>query len=318
MVVDRMKAWREAKLARSGGMHKLQTWVPLRHAGFLKQIFEKLGDPSSRGDDYRLIASSWLSRRRAQRAEYSGTDYSAEIDLPSFGPWWFSKPAGGRVYGSFETWIELDPNEADEVNMLCKSAVSEALEKWLKGNGQLGKLKDHVGVTLRGDFTDPDYRRREGDIVIRPQTDAEFEKNEARIARDVEREALMSTRHPTDDPTVVYYEGFDGVPSRCHAIHRRVGDRILFALLHIQYGGISPTNMIEDLTVEMWKRFYPSDPFKNIDWYDCFTVWEGAGPQINRVKLDRDRWCWESADDLPADFIEEIKAAAQTNPRSDS
>jgi len=124
---------------------------------------------------------------------------------------------------------------------------------------------------------------------------------------------LQSRRHPTDDPTVVYYEGFHKIPSRCHVVHRRDGDRVLFALGHIQYGGTSPTNMIEELATEMWKRFYPKDRFDRIEWFDA---WPESYSLSNQFHIQRVRFpdgkqgggpMWLPAGDLPADFVDEVR-----------
>jgi hypothetical protein len=313
-LVGRMREWREAQRQKAGGMTQLTVWVPNRSAAFLREIFGRLADPGERGSDYRLVTSFWTGRRRAIRDRFPGFDFSAEIDLPFCGPHWHMRPAGGRITGSCETWIELTPNEADEVSHLCRDAVSSALCGWLRARDLHGKLRDHVGVALDTDFAHPDYPAGEGKSVIRPETDAAFEENEAKIAREVEREALQSRRHPTDDPTVVYYEGFHKIPSRCHAVHRRVGDRILFALGHIQYGGTSPTNMIEELAVEMWKRFYPKDRFDSIEWYDAWPVTYSLTDKFHmqRVVLagnkgDRNGPVWAAVRDVPEDFIDEVR-----------
>ena len=311
---DRMKAWRAAQRERLGGMENLSIWMPKRHAPFLKKIFEKLADPGSRGDDYRLAVSSWLRSRRAPAYVFSGTNFSCEIDLPFLGPHWHMRPAGGRVYGSYETWVEMTPNEADELKLVLKSAVSSKLEEWLRERELLGKLVDHVGVTLHPDFAQPGYRPRDGDSLHRPLGDEAFENNEAKIAREVEREAHQSRLHPTDDPTVVYYDGAWNIPSRCHAIHGRYDNRILFALVHIPFGGTSPTNMIEDLSAEMWKRFYPAEKFYAIDWFDCHTMpFDEKTVSINLVDL-RDgspSWSFADVDNLPPDFVAAINDAVR-------
>lgn len=305
-------------------MTQLTTWVPSRSAEYLKGIFGRLADPSERGEDYRLVASFWSRRRRVVGERFPGTDFSAEVDLPYHGPHWFMRPAGGRVTGSYDTWIELTPGEAGEVSLLCKAAVSKALSDWLRERDLYGKLRDHVGVALDPVFAQPGYPPGEGQSVIRPATDTGFEENEAKIAREVEREALQSRIHPTDDPTVVYYEGFHGVPSRCHAVHRRIGDRVLFALGHIQHGGTSPTNMIEELMVEMWKRFYPKDRFERIEWFDARP--EHYSPtnaiHMHRVLLQEDKkdarggLVWALPQDLPEDFVDEVRRAI--TPKADA
>ena len=316
-LVGRMKQWREAQRQRAGGMVALTTWVPSRSAEYLKGVFARLADPSERGADYRHLASLWIRRRRAIRHSFRGTNFSAEIDLPFLGPDWYQLPAGGRVTGAAETWIELTPDEAAKVSQLCQDAVSKVLSDWLREQDLYGKLRDHTGVALGTDFAQPGYSPREGESVIRPKDEAAFETNEVHIAQEVERAALQSRKHPTDDPTVVYFPGFHGVPSRCHAVHRRVGDRVLFALGHIEYGGTSPTNDIENLTVRMWKQFYPEIPFDRIEWFDAWPEHYSLTNkfQIQRVLFSKGEKggyagpIWARAGDVPENFIEEVRLA---------
>lgn len=324
-LVGRMRKWREAQRQRAGGMTQLTIWVPTRAAEYLRDIFGRLADPSERGEDYRLIVAPWIRRRRVVGERFPGTDFSAEIDLPYHGPHWFMRPAGGRVTGSYDTWIELTPVEANEISLLCKGAVSKALSSWLRERDLYGKVCDHTGVALDPDFTQPGYPPREDESVIRPTTDAEFEENEAKIAREVEREALQSRRHPTDDPTVAYYEGFHKVPSRCHVVHRREGKRVLFALGHIQHGGTSPTNMIEELAVEMWKRFYPKERFKTIEWFDAWPEHYSLTGRFHMQRVlfpedtkggGRSGPVWVPVDeDVPKDFVDEVQRAI--TPKAD-
>lgn len=318
-LVSRMQEWREAQRQRAGGMTQITTWVPTRSAEYLKGIFARLADPGERGEDYRRVASSWTRRRRVVGERFHGTDFFAEVDLPFHGPHWFTRPAGGRVAGSCDTWVELTPNEADEVSLLCKVAVSKALSDWLRAHELHGKLRDHTGVALNTDFARPGYKLGEDETVIRPVDDAAFEENEAKIAREVEREALQSRKHPNDDPTVVYYEGFHKIPSRCHAVHRRDGNRILFALGHIEHGGTSPTNIVEQLTVEMWKRFYPKVRFGSIEWFDAWPEHYSLTGKFHMQRVlfpESERgaarggpvWAPLGAN-VPEDFVDEVRRA---------
>ncbi len=45
---------------------------------------------------------------------------------------------------------------------------------------------------------------------------------------------------------------------------------MLFAVGRIEHGGTLPTHMIEQLKVEMWKRFYPKKRFSSIEWLDAW------------------------------------------------
>ncbi|GEM_PF-2881895 len=317
MALGRMKQWREAQRQRAGGMVEISTWVPVRASKFLKEIFARLGDPSERGDSYRLIVSSWLNRRRVVGTKFEGTSYSAEIDLPYLGPHWHLRPAGGRIFGDCETWVELTPDEASEVSELCQVAVSEALEEWLTKREMIGTLRDHVGVALDPDFASVDYLPRPEDSLFRPETEEEFAKNEAEIAQAVAEAATNAHRHPSDESTIVYYPGAFGVPSRCHAIHHVFNDEILFALVHVPNGGTSPTNMIGELTRRMHKQFYPEVPFSKIKWFDVYRLpWEASQDvHVALVSFEKDsengaaKVHWRAADDLPERFINDIRRA---------
>lgn len=317
MALGRMKQWREAQRQRAGGMVEISTWVPVRASKFLKDIFALLGDPSERGDSYRLIVSSWLNRRRVVDAKFHGTSYSAEIDLPYLGPHWHQRPAGGRIFGDCETWVELTPDEAREVSELCQTAVSEILEGWLTKREMIGTLRDHVGVALDPDFANVDYLPRPEDSLFRPETEEEFAKNEAEIAQGVAEAAYNSRRHPRDEPTIVYYPGAFGFPSRCHAIHRVINDEILFALVHVPNGGTSPTNMIVELTRRMHKSYYPDVHFSKIRWFDVYRIpWRSDDEiHINSVEFKKDnesgstKVIWGRADRLPDDFVGDISRA---------
>ena len=67
------------------------------------------------------------------------------------------------------------------------------------------KVGDHVGIALDVNLAYLDHQYHDDDSVIRPDTDAAFEENEAKIACDVKRETLQLIRYRTDDPTVVYW-----------------------------------------------------------------------------------------------------------------
>jgi len=311
-----MKQWREAQRQRAGGMVEISTWVPQRSAKFLKEIFARLGDPSERGENYRTVVSSWSKRRRVVGTEYFGTFYSAEIDLPFVGPHWHLRPAGGRVTGLHGTWIELTPDEAQEVSEQCRDAVSSVLKEWLTKNGMHGSVRDHVGVVPDQYFGLGEDQLRAGDSIVRPVSDDEFAKNEAEIAQGVADAAAKSRLHHSDDPTIVYYPGAWGFPSRCHAIHRQDGDKVLFALVQVPNGGTSPTNMIEELTKRMHKKFYPYVPFSKIEWFDAWRLpWAGdKDVEISRVVFEKSNGSenvrWEPAGELPAEFVDEIRRVA--------
>ncbi len=124
----------------------------------------------------------------------------------------------------------------------------------------------------------------------------------------------MAAVQSTGSPAIIHYEGWHGTPSRCHVIHRRHGNRVLFAFGIMEDGGTSPTNMIEELTAAMWKRCYPKDSFDRIEWFDA---WPGHYSltgrfHIQRVEFSRSNlgsgpvWFPIGAD-VPKDFVEEVR-----------
>ena len=130
-----------------------------------------------------------------------------------------------------------------------------------------------------------------------------------------------SVPHLTSSSAIIHYEGFHGIPSRCHVIHRRHGNRILFAFGIMEDGGTSPTNMIEELATAMWQRFYPKDRFDRIEWFDAWP--EHFLPtnrlHIQRVGLLRSKGqsepVWRRVGpDVPKDFVEEIRRVINVQP----
>ncbi len=312
MALGRMAMWRESQRRRAGGMVEVSTWVPQRAADFLKDIFGRLADPGERGDDYRSIVASWRFRRRVVGPVYDGSDYSAEIDRPRLGAHWYSRPIGGRVIqSSQETWIELTPDEAEEVHRLCERTVSDALSSWLNNRNLKGRIVDKVGVALDTFFAEPEYRARDGEIVLRPRSDAEFIESEVEIAQAVKDDALRSRLHHTENPAVTYYPGSFGLPSRCYVVHRRVGSTVLFAMAHIYEGGTSPTIIFRDLAKRFHKQFYPDVKFESIQWFDCWRqIWEPSKAlKISRVRISENGGDteWEHGAQVPEDFREEIE-----------
>ena len=103
-----------------------------------------------------------------------------------------------------------------------------------------------------------------------------------------------------------------GAIGLCHVTHRREGDRILFALGHVNPGrGSSHTNCIESVAPAMWQRYYPLDPFESIAWLDAAWVPDHGGClEVTRVAFpDEDHVEFSgSVDDIPEDFIEAMKA----------
>jgi hypothetical protein len=112
-------------------------------------------------------------------------------------------------------------------------------------------------------------------------------------------------------PTPVRFVAPWGAFGRCYVTHRRDGDRILFALGHVNPGrGLSHTNCIESVAPAMWRRYYPLEPFKSMVWLDaawvpdqggCLEVTRVAFPDDDQVEFS------DSLEDIPEEFIEAIK-----------
>jgi hypothetical protein len=125
-------------------------------------------------------------------------------------------------------------------------------------------VPDNTGVVTDERFLDT----TRGIDPNRIDDEAAFAVNEARIARSITESARASRKPPVDDPSVIEYEGISGFPSFCQIAHRRLGDRVQFALIHMANGGTSPTNMFAILATYMRQQFYPEVDAGRIDWYD--------------------------------------------------
>src|SRR5207249_2391073 len=92
---------------------------------------------------------------------------------------------------------------------------------------------------------------------------------------------------PLDDPSVIEFEGVHGFPSFCQIAHRKKGDRVHFALIHMANGGTSPTNMFESLATHLRQRFYPKVDAGSIEWFDVFPpdTYAFMGLTINSVTM---------------------------------
>jgi hypothetical protein len=71
----------------------------------------------------------------------------------------------------------------------------------------------------------------------------------------------------------------------CQIAHRRLGDRVQFALIHMAHGGTSPTNMFAILATYMRQQFEVDAG--RIDWYDVhpLSVYRLERTQILSVAL---------------------------------
>jgi hypothetical protein len=132
---------------------------------------------------------------------------------------------------------------------------------------------------------------------------------------------------PVNDRSVIEYEGISGFPSFCQIAHRRHGDRVQFALIHMANGGTSPTNMFGPLATYMRQRFYPEVDAGLIDWYDVLPagVYHSRDEtEIHPVTLQHANGiysdpAWARSHDIPADwvaFINQTIARGQTAHRT--
>jgi hypothetical protein len=116
---------------------------------------------------------------------------------------------------------------------------------------------------------------------------------------------------PVDDPSVIEYEGISGFPSFCQIAHRRLGDRVQFALIHMANGGTSPTNMLASLATYMRQRFYADVDAGRIDWYDVHpaSVYHLGRTQILSVAMQHANGIYSKPEGGRAPAISEDWAA---------
>jgi hypothetical protein len=160
---------------------------------------------------------------------------------------------GGWITGSDGTHIELSPEEAadlkDRLNRLCQKEI----ESWADSRKLLGRVRDDTGVVTDKQFPD----RAAGKDPNRPADETAFTANEAKIAIAV-LEGVRATLKPrAGDPSVIEYEDPTGFPGFCQIAHRRQGDRVQFALIHIPTAGpVRPT------CLPVWPRICVSDSIR--------------------------------------------------------
>ncbi|HEV2424018.1 MAG TPA: hypothetical protein VGZ29_04230 [Terriglobia bacterium] len=169
------------------------------------------------------------------------------------------KNIGGRVVRPGDTHIELSPDEADALRERLSRSCQREIEAWLKEQDLTNAVRDSTGVVTGREAPEDPHR---------PADDSAFAENEARIARAHTEAARSSRKPPVDDPSVIQYEGNHGFPSFCQIVHRKQGERVQFALIHMPNGGTSPTNMFESLATHLRQRFYPKVDAGRIDWFD--------------------------------------------------
>jgi len=267
--MNRMKLWRLRKTSQEAGRQtQVCVWAPEQEAELVRDICTRVAEATSRGADLRRAMIPQVGRRRTIYATWRGTSLQVEVDYPLVGPWWSVRNIGGRIHGVDGTHVELTPDEAQHLKDRLRRACEAEVTSWLESHKLRHQVRDDTGVvadeTLLGTTAGP--------CPSRPQDEAAFAANEAKIARSVTEAARTSRKPPVDDPSVVEYEGAFGFPSFCQIAHRRQGDRVQFALIHLANGGTSPTNMFASLATYMRQQFYKDVDAGRIDWYDVIPA----------------------------------------------
>lgn len=299
--MNRMRFWRAKKMSQEAGrLTQICVWAPEQDAELVRKICTRVAEPTARGQELRGSLIQQLDRRRTIYAKWSGFSWEAEFDYPFVGPWWYMRNIGGRVTGPGDTLIELSPEEAEELKDRLKRACSKEIESWVKQQKLTGCVRDNTGV-ITDDMVVKNLLK---DAPERPADEAAFAANEARIARSVTEAARRYRKPPLKDPSVVEYEGIGGFPSFCQVAHRRQGDRVQFALIHMANGGTSPTNMFEALATYMRQRFYPDVDASHIDWFDVFPpgLYRWTETVINAVTLQQANGIYSDPDWSAADI----------------
>ncbi len=90
---------------------------------------------------------------------------------------------------------------------------------------------------------------------------------------------------------------------------------------HIENGGTSPINMMEELAVAVRHRFYPKDRFDRIEW---FGAWPEHYSLVDRFHIQRVHigdakvgagLVWQPISrDVPAEFVEEVRQVINVQP----
>lgn len=331
-IKKRVADWREARRIGRRGWKQITTWVHNEDADKLKDIFEKLAgapvDPENcelsepeifkrekNAECYRRVAASWEQRQRPVATEYSGGSFTAEIDGPTYGDWLYSRPIGGRVYGSLETWIELTPDEANEVRTVCSKVISEALNEWLQDRKLLGTVRDDTGVALNV-LEEPSTS---GGVNaygnMRRKDRAKFLENEHKIELKIMDAAQAHYQHPTDNEDVYYHKAGFCSPSRCYIVTEETNGKLFVALGHISFGGTSPTNVFERIASELLEeRFSDRNP-DEIIWLDCWKKWfSGEKIEVSRVEMELSKHRrysdpkWSHSADAPATLRQRMES----------
>lgn len=264
--------WRSKKMTKEAGRQtQICVWTPEREAELTREICTRVAEPSERGSALRSVLRQQLNRRRTVYDQWLGGEWKLEIDGPFVGPWWYMRHIGGRVLGPRGTHIELSPEEAEALKKHMSRVCEKEIKTWV-GERKLTRIRrDDTGVVIKPHQYSPSGDKNSADAP-RPEDDAAFAINEAKIARAVLEAARQDRKPPFEDPSVIEYEGVSGFPSFCQIAHRKRQGRIQFALIHMTDGGTSPTNMVESLATLLRHEFYPKLDPALIDWFDVIPT----------------------------------------------
>jgi hypothetical protein len=257
--MSRMALWRAKKRnADAGILTQICVWAPERVADLVRQICERVAEPTERGNSLRAVLAPQINRRRTTIAKWLGDNLRFELDNPT-GHSWHMRPIGGRILGA-HTKIELTPDQAEDLRAELTRSVDSAVATWIQANSLMNvDLFDDTGVMSGTDDTKSKDR---------PQTDEEFARHEATIAAAVMREGATHRGSRRRDENIFYFEGSFSYPSYCKIVHFRAKSRVKFAFVHVNNAGTTPSNMFDNLATAARLRFYPDVPPDRFDWYD--------------------------------------------------
>lgn len=315
-----IEGWRQ-KFQRLG-MRQVSAWVPKNAADALQQFFTRVGSQSEDGQFLRMMLNRQANRRRVIEKIFDGRWMKVEIDLPRLSVGSEQAPIGGRIYGDGSTLIELDPFEAAELERKCSEAIEPVLCEWLERHDLKNVIRNTTGVALDGNALA--YNRAPQEIFERtPKADEEFEKNESAIVADFERRAFYHGALPPDDPTLQHFIGSWGIPSRYRLVHGAFLGRLCVGLIHVEGGGASVTNAIEEIARDIYQKFYRAKRPDEIEWYDVWPAHYSLIDtlRINRVRFKDGRFAgpdWRVGDDVPPPFVRAIEAVIEQGGRAET
>lgn len=299
-------------------MTQVSVWVQRDQRDLLRKVFDLLADPY-KGEYYRTIVWRWTQRKRPIRSIFEGFGNTLEVDAPSVGDYGYHWPIGGRVYGTQGTWIELSPEEVVDVKRRVANAVDKALDDYLREHSLLGKIRDTTGVAQNAYCTEAEHSPSKGDVISRPRSDDDFQENEDKIVRAIQRMVIekvakWETPLGSEDRAHIFeFESYNGIMSRCHLFKGVDEGKYFAAFGHIDGSLQKPTNSIEFLAETVWNQsgFHCSE--QEVLWYDC-TPRDGMNPRIARVvfdtvskgKFEGPKWFATKDEKIPQILIDEM------------